>query len=111
MKDYVRKGIKMVCVGIMSAGLVTTITPNLAVAAEQVGTEVIEYQVQPRVVSYNKTVTNHYDTIGEVPMSITYTEYDSGMNVWMRGSLSFQSAVTSGSGVNATFTGTLYGYE
>jgi hypothetical protein len=57
--------------------------------------------------TYTKTVINYYSSYSSIPSSIDYPEYSNTWG-WCYGTLYLKSVVSSGSGWNATFTGTMY---
>lgn len=87
--------------GVYASESVITTNPNTNVL--DTNNEVSPYFMY----TYSKTVVKYYTSINSVPESITYSEYLTGYG-WCYGTLHLQKVVKSGSGYNATFTGTMY---
>ncbi len=61
--------------------------------------------------SYDKTVTKNYTALIDIPDSIYYSEYNSGMGVTCSGDLDLQSITSlANGGYKATFKGTIGAY-
>lgn len=60
------------------------------------------------VIKRDKTVKKTYKKLSDIPDSISYSEYDSTLDVDFTGTLELQSVKKEGKGYKATFTGTLF---
>lgn len=61
-------------------------------------------------IHYTKTVVRSYNSLGSIPSSISYSEYNNTLNGWFSGTLYFKYAEIVGTNLyNATFQGEIYG--
>lgn len=61
--------------------------------------------------SYTKTITEYYDSLYDVPDSIEYSEYNSGVDAECSGTLKLKSTTLQSNGlIKATFSGTIGAY-
>ena len=60
--------------------------------------------------SYTKTITKNYTVLEDIPDSIYYSEYNSGMGVTCTGYLDLQSITVTRTNYSVTFSGTIGAY-
>lgn len=61
--------------------------------------------------SYTKTITKNYASLDDVPDSIEYSEYNSGVDAECSGTLTLKSVIIQSSGLyKATFSGKIGAY-
>lgn len=60
--------------------------------------------------SYTKTIVKNYTVLGDIPDSIYYSEYNSGVGATCTGYLDLQSVVVTSTYYKATYSGTIGAY-